>query len=201
MYRSVREIRRAWQYCKLPGPDPRRRLAPGPVEQKFVQPADRAHRKLYATRDSAGPLPDIPETRKPSDRDASCRVLPLTGNCHRDQAGASCLLSGLFALMAVGGAPSRLRTCAHGSGGGWRSTRQAAKTSVDLPVRTTYGPRCGRLRREWSRFTSAGSSDPCALTCDAFSGHALTCEVASRQFSLLPAGSRCHVPRMCPSDL
>jgi hypothetical protein len=87
---------------------------------------------------------------------------------------------------------------AHGSGGGWRSASQAAETSAGHGAWTTRGPRCHHHAPISPLLTSAGSSEPFALTCGALSGYVLTCEVASRQLSLFPTASRRHVPRMCP---
>ena len=55
-------------------------------------------------------------------------------------------------------------------------------------------------RRPAVTFTSTGSNEPSVRTCGASSTHALSCGKASRQFSLSPASSRRHVPRMCPQE-
>lgn len=58
----------------------------------------------------------------------------------------------------------RFRTCAHGSGGGWQTASQAAKTSACLGAWTRHVPRCHHNAAELLRHRAAAASSARTLS-------------------------------------
>jgi hypothetical protein len=89
-----------------------------------------------------------------------------------------------------------------GSGGGWQSGSQAAKTSSrPQHLDHTWTTTLSTTLRAAQRCTSGGSSDPLSVTCGCRPAYSPTCEAMSCRFSSVRAVSQRHVPWMCPSKL
>ena len=95
---------------------PRRRATPrlDPRRRRLTRNRPRATRG--GPQEQPSVVLDAHGTRKPSDRGVSCLVVASGGDHNRSAIMPFYQFSGLLSL-ALAGAPSRIRTCAHGSGG------------------------------------------------------------------------------------